>query len=436
MNDLRRRAFEGEQRLLAGDPGAQSRWAALPAMIFCACALWAPNAGALALRVPNQDAFAIARGNAFVATADNPSALYYNPAGITQLPGQNFQAGSLFYLGIYGDYDSPTGKKYRNDPEVLAVPSLQYTITPDEWPVSFGLGVYEPFGFSVKWPEDVPYRQESLKGSLTYITMNPVVAWKVLPTLSVGAGPTINYSRIDLVYGILGAPMPAYLADQTEFKGDAWSYGFNAGVLWQPLEQWSFGASYRSRSRMDYHGDFSVHHLPPTGLSSAASGATSELNYPQILIGGVSYRPTPKWNLEFDVDWADWTSVRDLSLQGATIAGTPVPYYRKLDWDASFMYEFGVTRYFNNGYYLSAGYFFSQASTSSLYFTPMVPDTDLHIGSLGGGYKGKTWSWALALQIIGGGYRSVTVDPSVNQNVNGRYRLFTPTLSFTVGYHF
>ena len=39
-------------------------------------------------RLPDQDAFATARGEAFVATADNPSAIYYNPAGITQIRGQ------------------------------------------------------------------------------------------------------------------------------------------------------------------------------------------------------------------------------------------------------------------------------------------------------------------------------------------------------------
>src|SRR5205085_7298167 len=55
----------------------------------------------LGSRIPNQDAAAIARGNAFVATADNPTAMYYNPAGISQLDGQNFQVGSLFYLNIY-----------------------------------------------------------------------------------------------------------------------------------------------------------------------------------------------------------------------------------------------------------------------------------------------------------------------------------------------
>ena len=401
-------------------------------LVLCAWAVWAPKASALGLRVPNQDAFAIGRGNAFVATADNPSAIYYNPAGITQLPGQNIQAGSLFYLGIYADYDSPSGQGIHNDSQIIAAPTLQYTITPQDSPLSFGVGVYEPFGFSVKWPNDVPFRQESLKGNLTYITMNPIVAWKVLPTLSVGAGPTFNYSRITLVQGILPSPVPFLSADQTEFKGDGWSYGFNGGVLWQPAEQWSFGASYRSRSRMDYNGDFSLHNPPPPYQSVSVSGSSSELTFPQIVIGGVSYRPTKHWNLEFDVDWADWSSVQNLAFQGTPV---PVPS-RKLDWDASFMYEVGVTHYWDNGYFLSGGYFYSAASTSSLYFTPMVPDTDLHIGSLGGGYKGETWSWALAMQIIGGGFRNVTVDPTVNQSVNGRYRLWTPTISFTVGYHF
>ncbi|HXU75413.1 MAG TPA: hypothetical protein VN794_02540, partial [Methylomirabilota bacterium] len=55
----------------------------------------------LGSRIPNQDADAIARGNAFVATADNPAALYYNPAGISQLEGQQIHVGSLFYLNIY-----------------------------------------------------------------------------------------------------------------------------------------------------------------------------------------------------------------------------------------------------------------------------------------------------------------------------------------------
>jgi long-chain fatty acid transport protein len=40
-------------------------------------------------RLPDQDAFATARGEAFAATADNASANYYNPVGISQLKGWN-----------------------------------------------------------------------------------------------------------------------------------------------------------------------------------------------------------------------------------------------------------------------------------------------------------------------------------------------------------
>ena len=425
MKNMKEDAPEVKRELPFGSPSPQSSRIALPALMLCAWAFWAPNARALGLRVPNQDASAIARGNAFVATADNPSAIYYNPAGITQLEGEHIQAGSLFYLGIYGDYQSPTGSSLHNDPALIAAPTLQYTISPEDLPLSFGFGIYEPFGLSMKWPDNAPFRQEGLEASLTYITMNPIVAWKVLPSLSIAAGPTFNYSQLDVVQGLF--PSPNILpGDQAKFKGEDWSYGFNLGMLWQPHPQWSFGASYRSSSRMNYQGNFTLQPSPPLQPGSTATSST--LDFPQIAIGGISFRPTPKWNIEFDLDWADWNSVNSLAIQGVS--------NRPLDWHSTFMYEIGVTRYFDNGYYLSAGYFFSPASTSTQFFTPLDPDTDLHVGSVGGGYKGKHWDWAAAFQLIAGGWRSVTVDSSINPTVNGQYRLFTPTLSFTVGYHF
>src|SRR5437870_7057268 len=90
----------------------------------------------LGSRIPNQDPEAIARGNAFVATADNPSAMYYNPAGITQLEGQNIQAGSLFYLKVDADYESPAGQRTENKRDIIAVPHLDYTISLKDLPLS------------------------------------------------------------------------------------------------------------------------------------------------------------------------------------------------------------------------------------------------------------------------------------------------------------
>jgi len=60
---------------------------------------------ALAPRIADQDPTATARGNAFAATADNPSAIYYNPAGITQLEGQNFRLG-IYAISLNSDFKS------------------------------------------------------------------------------------------------------------------------------------------------------------------------------------------------------------------------------------------------------------------------------------------------------------------------------------------
>src|SRR5215475_14835372 len=155
----------------------------------------------LGSRVPNQDPEAIGRGNAFAATADNPSALYYNPAGITQLDGQNVQIGCLLYMNIYADYDSPSGQRFENKRKFIPIPNLGYVFTPEDSPFSFGFGVYAPFGLEMEWPDDVPFRNAALKASLTYITLNPVVAWNPLPCLSIAAGPTFNYSEGELIQG-------------------------------------------------------------------------------------------------------------------------------------------------------------------------------------------------------------------------------------------
>src|SRR5262245_19409971 len=89
------------------------------------------KASANAFRLPDQDAFATARGEAFVATADNPSAIYYNPAGITQLEGVNFRAGA------YSIYLDPTfrppssapnaGTTYHINDTFAMAPQIFYT---------------------------------------------------------------------------------------------------------------------------------------------------------------------------------------------------------------------------------------------------------------------------------------------------------------------
>ena len=261
---------------------------------------------ALGLRIPNQDPEALGRANAFAATANNPSAIYYNPAGITQLPGHNLQVSSLAYFNIYADYESPSGAKVENHHEILPVPAFHYTYTPDDSRFTLGLGVYAPFGLAMKWPGNAPFRNTGIEGGLDYITVNPVVAYKIHDSLSLAVGPTINLSRINLQRGIGMIP-----GDSFRFKGDGMDYGFNAGLLWQPHSKWSFGLSYRSATEVDYEGTATAEPAPPFPGSFNSSAS---VKYPQIVIVGVSYRPTTNWNFEFDVDWADWSTLDEITI--------------------------------------------------------------------------------------------------------------------------
>ncbi|MBC8094225.1 MAG: outer membrane protein transport protein [Akkermansiaceae bacterium] len=382
----------------------------------------------IGLRIPNQDAEAIARGNAFAATADNPSAIYYNPAGITQLPGQNVQIGDLNYLGINTHFDAPNGNDADTKFEVIPVPQIYYTASLKKAPLSFGFGIYAPFGLGVKWPQDSGFRSLAIDSKLQYITINPVIAWKVHPTLSIAMGPTINYSELMLRRGLTSA------SDEFKFKGHDLDLGFNTGILWQPHRQWSFGLNYRSATTMNYDGQSKY----KSGGASPTVDSTAEVHFPQIASGGISFRPTPKWNIEVNVDWSDWETVDTIVLKGTSaIFGSDLPL--QLNWHQSWFYEFGVTRYFDHGWFVAAGYFFCGDTTSERYFTPAVPDTDLHVGSVGFGRKGEHWRWALAGQIIAGPPREIensAPNPFTGESADGKYQLFIPTISFSVGYQF
>ena len=129
-------------------------------------------------RLPNQDPEAIARGNAFTATADNPSAIYYNPAGITQIEGQQVRAG-VYLISTGVDFTSAAnGNEYSPDSSFQPVPQLYYVNSPKDSQFSFGVGVYSPYGLSIDWGDNTPFRNRAEEGTLLYLTVNPVIAWQ------------------------------------------------------------------------------------------------------------------------------------------------------------------------------------------------------------------------------------------------------------------
>ena len=410
-------------------------------------ALPALKASANGFALPDQDAFATARGEAVVATADNPSAIYYNPAQITQLEGHNVRAG-VYLLDYHTSFEPPagrpnSGRTYYEEDNFAAIPRFFYTYSPTNLPMSFGLGVYSPFGGNMSWPNNTGFYSVASNGKLTYITINPVVALKMTPSISVAAGPMVNYVDLTMDQGLrASAPPTTRFANFFQFDGEGWSLGYNLGLRWQPLEQLSFGATLRSPAKVWLDGQTEFENQPFIPHSSRS--ATMGLTFPMSGVVGVSYRPTPHWNLEFDASYTDWSSFGSTTI----VQQNPVPPFRHntsvtLDWDSSWMYEFGVTRYFDNGWHVSVGYCFSENSVPDSYYTPLAADMDRHFFSVGPGWQGRHLSFDVAYQFgfgpdhtVTGSQPSTIPGTTTGQNADGKYSFYSHAVSISVGWHF
>ena len=70
--------------------------------------LTASTSFAAGFRLPEAGAKAMGMGFAFTAQADDPSAIYYNPAGLTQLKGQNVMLGLTYVRENGAEYHGTT----------------------------------------------------------------------------------------------------------------------------------------------------------------------------------------------------------------------------------------------------------------------------------------------------------------------------------------
>ena len=409
----------------------------LPSIVFAPALLMANG-----LRLLSQDGFATARGEAFAATADNPSAIYYNPAGITQIEGTQTRSG------VYGlDYDSSftppaaapnAGRTYHINHNLAAAPSFFGTLALKDTPVTLGLGAYAPYGGALAWPENTGFRSVAIESRLFYVRLNPVIAVKLPWHLSLAAGANVDFAKLKLKQGLRAS----LSGNSFRFVGDGWSAGYNAGVLWQPHKTISLGATFRSESPFSLEGRSEFERQPI--LQPSSRHARADFTFPLTAVAGISFRPTPKWNIEFDADYTDWSSISSTSIR---LDNPPFPIRAviplTLDWKPSWVFELGATRRFDNGWHASAGYVFNQNSVPNDYYTPLLADLDRHFVTAGVGHAGKRINWDVAYQFGYGPPHTVTgsapsSDPALSsaQTADGTYKFMSHAVFVSVGMKF
>lgn len=349
-------------------------------LVFPAWSLTALPLLANGFYIPVQAPEATGRGNAWLATADTASAVYYNAAGLTQLGSPDLVVGAYSVrLGIDADLDS--GGSYENDASWALLPQI-YEAVPINDRLVAGFGMNTPFGLATDWGGNTPFRQLAMETELNYVTGWAVLGYKVTDTLSVGGGFGVHYADIMMKQGIT---YPG--TDTFEFDGDGAALSWTVSMLWKPLEQHSFGLVYRSKSDFDLEGEAKNTYVP------GSEGASMDFLTPATAAAGYAFRPSSQWSFEANIEWVNWDELNTLNLSKNS-GDVKVPF----NWESNFIYSVGGTRYFDNGWNVSAGYNFIENSQPDANFNPGISDADRHWLNAGVGRQYESFQWNFAYQ--------------------------------------
>jgi long-chain fatty acid transport protein len=387
-----------------------------PILTLTSLAALAGGAWGAGYYLPNQDAAATAKGNAFVATADTAAAVHYNAAGLTQLEGIETQMG-IYTIQLGTEAKIPGRGRYRNKAEWQTVPSL-FAGGPLNDRFAWGVGLYSPFGMGNEWGFGTPFQTVVAETYLLQSTFTGALAYQINNCLSVGGSVSLNYEDLETVQALAPIPKVNFL----RFKGDGFSVAAALSMLWQPGDRHSFGLSWSTETSTTLDGRID------STVGAMNGKGKFDFMTPMRAAVGYSYRPSPGWNIEANVEWLDWDSLNTLSLRGPTVGTIPAVF----NWQGTFIYEIGASYVTEDGWVFAAGYDYNENAQPDATYSPGVADADIQYFNVGMGRQMENWSWFLGYQF---GYANRVVNGSV-VGTNGKYESRHHAVSASVRYRF
>lgn len=367
------------------------------------------------------DTKALGMGGAFAAQADNPSAVYFNPAGIVQLEGWQVSTGfATISPGATFKNAAAGGVQTDMKNNTFFVPNLFITYQlNDRW--SFGLGSFSNFGLGTDWPDDWPGRFliGGTNAEVETLSINPVIAFRPFDKLSIAAGVVAQYLDITLqskVGNVLNLPEGSLELDATK----DWDYGYNLGLLFWITEELRFGASYRSRIKHSINdGDMSISGLTgPFAAQNTDTTASAELELPAIAYLGLAWTKGP-WTLEFDFHWTEWSTYDELRVDFDSKVLNQDFISKTKDWSDVWAYRFGVEYSINEMFDVRGGVIFDDSPIPDQYADTLLPSGDRWLYCIGGSWHYKNFTLDLA-------YNYLDDEKRVLSQAGGEYNLLAP----------
>lgn len=383
---------------------------------------------------PVEGSKAAAMGAAFVAVADDPSTIAHNPAGLTNMKGTNVYGGAAAVL-LSSNYQSPSGSTEDAQHQVFLPPHFYITSDLNMEKMAFGVGVFSPFGIGGrKWSEQGLTRYAATEGAVATLCINPTLAWKVHPRVSIGLG-AFYLGEKSVAEKMLNQSALGASDGKMSLKGQGGGWGYNAGLLLFPGKTLSFGLAYRSGVRVEESSTLNVENIAPAlqpffGGSRYRTDADTIIHFPQVVNIGMAWRPTKFLTLSFDAEWTGWSSFDriDLHLRNevpqAGLASSSTP----LNWTDVWVIKVGAEYNVTDQLSLRTGYAYIQSPVPESTINPGSPEADRHEISVGFGYKiGRFTVDAFYMADIG---KTLQVQ---NSTLSGEYESFMHIIGFSVG---
>jgi long-chain fatty acid transport protein len=327
-----------------------------------------------------QGATELGQANASVAHTNGPSAVYFNPALMSRLQGTQVEIGTTLVAPDRDFTSAATGLGAEVDNTVYFPSSLYLTRTVNDQ-LSLGLAVYNPFGLGTEWPEDWEGRYLATKSTITTFNINPALAYKLTPKLTLAAGLDLLLLDAELERKIPLALLGSAGDANQKFSGDGDGLGYNLGLLIDITPELTFGSAYRSEIEVDIDANVRFDPAIPGVLPNTSAKTT--INLPQQLTAGLAYQASSQLTVEAGVRWEDWTSYQDLTIttQEPILGSTTL--VEPKDWRATWAANLGARYQLNPTVALLGGYLWAQDAVPAATFEPGVPDATSHLFCLG-----------------------------------------------------
>ena len=379
---------------------------------------------------------AIAMGGAFIGQADDYSAIFWNPAGLTQMKNStlSFFVTDLIPSGTYKL--SPYGIDAKTKTAMYPSGSVGY-FKPLNDKLLIGLAAYVPSGTGAKWDgEDLKPLSNNLafkwESFMAVITVSPVVAYKVSDQFSLGATLNLNY-------GMMKIDRPGVGQYSEDLSGFA--FGATIGALFKPIDKLGIGLTLRTPTKVKFSGDAEMASAQLYSLSTT-SGAKREATWPMWIGFGLSFKATDKLTVNADAQYTNWKQIDTIAItydNALWQAMKAHPALSKafnndfvLNWKNAVQWRFGLEYAISEKLAMRAGYYYDPSPSPVDTLNVLLPEITYNVATVGVGYKTEKIAFDFCMEVLMG----KDVDSPLTGRMPGTHgmSILVPNIAFT--YHF